>query len=140
MLAMPCNPHSLSSTRLNRVSVTRLSRLLCRSQQHFILYTKPECPLCDGLKDKLAALIARAHFLPSFLTDAELEVCWDLTGGQTVLLLLQHYPAAHDPELTPWMPPQVRDISLKEEWCKAYLAEVPVLAVLQDGGNEVNRG
>lgn len=39
-----------------------------------MLYTKPDCPLCDGLKDKLQALIDRAAFMPSFLTGASLEV------------------------------------------------------------------
>ncbi|GBF90028.1 hypothetical protein Rsub_02735 [Raphidocelis subcapitata] len=42
--------------------------------QRLVLYTKPDCPLCDGLKDKLTALIDRAAFVPSALTDAQLEV------------------------------------------------------------------
>jgi hypothetical protein len=72
----------------------------CCCQHTFVLYTKPECPLCDGLKvcyccllaaavftnvptvaavpclaqDKLQALIDRAAFMPSFLTGASLQV------------------------------------------------------------------
>lgn len=40
-----------------------------------IVYTKPDCPLCDGLKDRIEALIARAAFTPgAALAGAELEV------------------------------------------------------------------
>lgn len=48
--------------------------MTCCCQHTFVLYTKPECPLCDGLKDKLQALIDRSAFMPSFLTGASLQV------------------------------------------------------------------
>ena len=38
------------------------------------VYTKPGCPLCEGLREKLEALVARARFLPGPLSAAELEV------------------------------------------------------------------
>ena len=38
------------------------------------LYTKPGCPLCDGLQEKLEAVVARARFLPGPLSAAQLEV------------------------------------------------------------------
>eukprot|EP00878_Enallax_costatus_P009143 GHUV01009557.1.p1 GENE.GHUV01009557.1~~GHUV01009557.1.p1 ORF type:complete len:148 (+),score=40.88 GHUV01009557.1:322-765(+) len=53
---------------------SRRTSLACCSQHNFRLYTKPDCPLCDGLKDKLQGLIDRAEFMPSFLTGATLEV------------------------------------------------------------------
>ena len=37
-------------------------------------YTKPGCPLCEGLREKLEALVARARFLPGPLSAADLEV------------------------------------------------------------------
>ncbi|KAL4450541.1 hypothetical protein ABPG77_000897 [Micractinium sp. CCAP 211/92] len=39
-----------------------------------IIYSKEGCHLCDGLKEKLEALLERAEFLPSVLSAAELEV------------------------------------------------------------------
>ncbi|KAL4439702.1 hypothetical protein ABPG75_002703 [Micractinium tetrahymenae] len=39
-----------------------------------IIYSKEGCHLCDGLKDKVEALLERAEFLPSVLSAAELEV------------------------------------------------------------------
>eukprot|EP00775_Hariotina_reticulata_P013792 gene13792-13913_t len=53
---------------------SRQKAVVCYSQHSFILYTKPDCPLCDGLKDKLQALIDRAQFMPSFLSGSSLEV------------------------------------------------------------------
>ncbi|PSC67204.1 glutaredoxin 2 [Micractinium conductrix] len=39
-----------------------------------IVYSKEGCHLCDGLKDKLEALLERAAFMPSAFSTAELEV------------------------------------------------------------------
>lgn len=39
-----------------------------------IIYSKPGCHLCDGLKEKVEALIDRAEFMPCVLTSATLEV------------------------------------------------------------------
>lgn len=38
-----------------------------------VVYTKADCPLCQGLTTKLRALIDRASFLPSALSGAVLE-------------------------------------------------------------------
>ncbi|CAG9460407.1 unnamed protein product [Pedinophyceae sp. YPF-701] len=38
------------------------------------LYTKGDCPLCDGLHEKLEAVLEAAQFKPSRLTGAKLEV------------------------------------------------------------------
>lgn len=39
-----------------------------------IIYSKDNCPLCIGLKEKVEALIERAAFVPSILSKADLEV------------------------------------------------------------------
>ncbi len=39
-----------------------------------IVYSKEDCPLCDKLKEKLEALMDRAAFMPSVLSNVELEV------------------------------------------------------------------
>ncbi|KAF8065622.1 hypothetical protein HT031_003223 [Scenedesmus sp. PABB004] len=70
----------------------------------FVLYTKPDCPLCDGLKDKVRGLIDRAEFVPCFLSGATLEV---------------------------------RDIATNAAWQDAMHLAVPVLAVVDEQGNEV---
>lgn len=45
------------------------------SARKLIVYSKADCPLCDGLKEKLEALIDRAAFLPiSPLAGVSLEV------------------------------------------------------------------
>lgn len=38
-----------------------------------IIYSKADCPLCDGLKEKLKGLLQRAEFQPSLLSGAKLE-------------------------------------------------------------------
>mmetsp|Transcript_19224 Transcript_19224/g.53819 ORF Transcript_19224/g.53819 Transcript_19224/m.53819 type:complete len:150 (+) Transcript_19224:62-511(+) len=60
----------------NRLAVCSSS---ASSPQHegqctFILYTKKECPLCDGLHSKVEGLLARAAFMPSRLSGCKLEV------------------------------------------------------------------
>jgi glutaredoxin len=39
-----------------------------------IVYSKQNCPLCDKLKEKLEAIMDRAAFMPSILSNAELEI------------------------------------------------------------------
>ncbi|KAK9813295.1 hypothetical protein WJX72_011996 [[Myrmecia] bisecta] len=39
-----------------------------------IIYSKPGCHLCDGLKEKVQALLDRAQFMPSVFSSAHLEV------------------------------------------------------------------
>ncbi len=39
-----------------------------------IVYSKEDCPLCDKLKEKLDAIVDRAAFMPSILSDVELEI------------------------------------------------------------------
>ena len=39
-----------------------------------IVYSKDECPLCDGLKDKISGILDRAPFTGSALKDYSIEV------------------------------------------------------------------
>lgn len=91
------NLHCIAICRTQPERPARCSLLPCYSQYNFLLYTKPDCPLCDGLKviklaaycfetcsigsetgtilqGKLQGVIDRAEFMPSFLTGATLEV------------------------------------------------------------------
>ncbi|KAI8474704.1 MAG: hypothetical protein J3K34DRAFT_518009 [Monoraphidium minutum] len=52
----------------------RRRAVACSAAQQFVLYSRPDCPLCDGLKEKMQALIDRAAFMPSALSGATLEV------------------------------------------------------------------
>ncbi|KAK9831700.1 hypothetical protein WJX74_006484 [Apatococcus lobatus] len=54
----------------------RLSGAVLRPQAQLklVLYSKPGCHLCEGLEEKVRAVIARAEFLPSKLSGADLEV------------------------------------------------------------------
>jgi len=39
-----------------------------------VIYSKPGCCLCDGLKEKVSAVLQKAQFQPSLLTGADIEV------------------------------------------------------------------
>eukprot|EP00873_Tetraselmis_striata_P025193 jgi/Tetstr1/445457/TSEL_033236.t1 len=39
-----------------------------------IVYTKPDCPLCDGLKEKLDALVSQGQFMPTTFSAATIEM------------------------------------------------------------------
>ncbi|XP_020250164.1 uncharacterized protein LOC109827572 isoform X1 [Asparagus officinalis] len=81
------------------------------AKQLWLLYSKPRCCLCDGLKEKLnAALSLRGpHPLSS--------------------VHLQATPAEK--------PISVRDITENSEWERLYQYEIPVLAkILPDGTEE----
>ena len=65
-----------------------------------MLYTKPGCCLCDGLKETLDAI---------------------LNGDAEVPTLAQTLKT---------MPLEIRDVSTNDEWAQAYAMEVPVLALV----------
>ena len=44
------------------------------SEQKIIIYSKDDCPLCDGLKDKISGILDRAPFTGSALNGFEIEV------------------------------------------------------------------
>ena len=65
-----------------------------------VLYTKPGCCLCDGLKESLDAI---------------------MTGGAEVPTLARTLKT---------LKLETRDVSTNEEWARAYAMEVPVLALV----------
>ncbi|KAF5831711.1 hypothetical protein DUNSADRAFT_12706 [Dunaliella salina] len=71
----PWSKYTCAKPSPNRFTVSSSSS---SSQQQgqctFILYTKKECPLCDGLHSKVEGLLARAAFMPSRLSGCKLEV------------------------------------------------------------------
>jgi hypothetical protein len=54
---------------------TRVSVSCCAAtSKSIILYTRDDCPLCDGLKEKLSAVLDRAPFTGSALQGYAIEV------------------------------------------------------------------
>jgi hypothetical protein len=49
-------------------------RCLAELQGKIVIYSKQECPLCDGLKDKIGGIIDRAPFTNSMLKAFKLEI------------------------------------------------------------------
>ncbi|BDA48087.1 probable Glutaredoxin-like protein YDR286C [Coccomyxa sp. Obi] len=45
-----------------------------QQRRKLFLYSKEGCHLCDGLKEKIQALLDRAQFMPSPLSDISFEV------------------------------------------------------------------
>lgn len=48
--------------------------MLGSSNLFLIIYSKPGCHLCDGLKDKVQAALDKAMFQPSPLSNASLQI------------------------------------------------------------------
>ncbi len=67
---------SRSSRQLRRLRIAAFSAPALEphadgtTRYTLILYTKKDCPLCEGLQQKLEAVIERAQFLPSVLSHA----------------------------------------------------------------------
>ncbi|KAL4544539.1 hypothetical protein Ndes2526B_g00500 [Nannochloris sp. 'desiccata'] len=57
-----------------RVAITAAGDGATASSFKLIVYSKEDCPLCDKLKEKLEAILDRAAFMPSILSDVELEI------------------------------------------------------------------
>lgn len=49
--------------------------VVSRAGLNFKIYSAEDCPLCDGLKDKLEALKQRSQFQEDFWTGMTIEVC-----------------------------------------------------------------
>ncbi|KAK9790324.1 hypothetical protein WJX73_006447 [Symbiochloris irregularis] len=63
-------------------------------QYRLVMYSRGNCPLCDGLKEKVDAVLAKAEFMPSPLTGMQLEVRdistrqeWQEAYGMTIPVL-----------------------------------------------------
>lgn len=77
-----------------------------------ILYTKPACSLCDGLKDKLTGLISRSQFVPSVLSSLSFTVrdindnaAWSIYENEVPVLFLQQVDGSLS--LIPGAPPRI---------------------------------
>ncbi|GAA0167287.1 hypothetical protein Leryth_018789 [Lithospermum erythrorhizon] len=94
---------------ISRIMLTMpFSSISCsNSTKKLILYSKPGCCLCDGLKEKLSSAFELSTPLKKSLVDVELQFNW-----------------------------KVRDITSNPEWEKAYQYEIPVLAKVRPDGTE----
>ncbi|GMH34428.1 hypothetical protein BSKO_02262 [Bryopsis sp. KO-2023] len=85
-------PTTFQSTRFKdpqrRLPATRIQvACLASTKPQFptlVLYTKPGCPLCTRLEEKIQALLDRAQFLPSPLTSVNFEVV-DISSDEQLL-------------------------------------------------------
>ena len=125
-----------------------------------VLYSKEGCHLCEGLKDKLAALLDRAAFQPCSLRCARKGL---RTASAGASLARHSCCAACLPACLPVgerggqaSPPnaplprahahasgaslEVHDITTRPEWQAAYAMLIPVLAVARGDGREVGVG
>ena len=89
-----------------------------------VLYSKPDCCLCDGLKEKLQAAFMLAG--PDSLHDVELQV----SPPHSFSVIVYEIP---DIGFC-----QIRDITTNPEWERAYQYEIPVLAKVRSDGTEVS--
>ncbi|KAJ8762963.1 hypothetical protein K2173_023092 [Erythroxylum novogranatense] len=98
-----------------------------------VLYSKPGCCLCDGLKEKLQVAFSLSG--PHALHDVELQV--NLLYFVIPMSLVSHGDSYVVLKFCCCEVCQVRDITSNPEWEKAYQYEIPVLAkVLADGTEE----
>uniref|UniRef100_A0A0E0CRY9 Glutaredoxin-like protein n=1 Tax=Oryza meridionalis TaxID=40149 RepID=A0A0E0CRY9_9ORYZ len=118
------------------------SRLLCAAAgdgeaspapRRLVLYTKPGCCLCDGLKEKLHAAFLLAG-TPYSLASLELQAsrldhvrgfrAFSPLGG----FILRSWGLCFDQE---------RDITTNPDWEQMYQYEIPVLAKVLPDGSEI---
>ncbi|KAM5564192.1 hypothetical protein ABKV19_018688 [Rosa sericea] len=140
-LARPTSNALLTTThRANWVftpfAVSYSSSSSSKPSRALILYSKPGCCLCDGLKEKLQAAFLLSG--PDSIHDVDLQVThltfvfslnFKLQALSFVSLLLMEFVVLGFV--------QIRDITSNPEWERAYQYEIPVLArVLSDGSEE----
>lgn len=100
------------------------------STRKLVLYSKPGCCLCDGLKEKLQAAFLLSG--PDSLQDVDLQVphlSSSIYICDTCICLRWTFVIGFC---------QVRDITTNPEWEKAYQYEIPVLAKVLSDGTEVS--
>lgn len=121
-----CLPPTLRRSRRREASpAPRAGRL--------VLYTKPGCCLCDGLKEKLQAAFLLAG-TPYSLASLELQASrLDHVRGSCALsplggFILRSWGLCFDQE---------RDITTNPDWEQMYQYEIPVLAKVLPDGSEV---
>lgn len=101
------------------------------SSRKLVLYSKPGCCLCDGLKEKLHAAFLLSG--PDSLSNVDLQAY--------LFLLIVNFSLEYEFEVFDLMLAlfiyQIRDITSNLEWEKAYQYEIPVLAKVLSDGTEV---
>ena len=84
-----------------------------------ILYTKPGCCLCEGLEEKLKAVLELAQQRERETTTGDVDN--NSSQNNHVAVDLREYAL------------EIRDVSLKKEWADAHAGEIPVLFVGKRG-------
>lgn len=103
------------------------------STRKLVLYSKPGCCLCDGLKEKLQAAFLLSG--PDSIHDVDLQVThFSHTHSLSLCLCVVIWLIVLN--VCCWFC-QVRDITTNPEWEKSYQYEIPVLARVLSDGTEV---
>ena len=92
-----------------------------------ILYTKPGCCLCEGLEEKLKAVLELAH------QSQQRETTTTTTAGDVVNSNSKNSRNTHIALDLREYALEIRDVSLKKEWADAHAGEIPVLFVGKRG-------
>lgn len=100
------------------------------SSRKLVLYSKPGCCLCDGLKEKLQAAFLLSG--PHSLTDV------DFQANICIVVFTREFEFEFEVfDMIMCLFYQIRDITSNPEWEKAYQYEIPVLAKVLSDGTEV---
>jgi hypothetical protein len=97
-----------------------------------ILYTKPGCCLCEGLEEKLKAVLELAHQSQQRETTTTTTTT-TTTAGDVVNSNSKNSRNTHIALDLREYALEIRDVSLKKEWADAYAGEIPVLFVGKRG-------
>lgn len=133
-LAVATRPSPLLSL-LTGQRVLKFKALCCSSEpsrRKLVLYSKPGCCLCDGLKEKLQAAFLLSG--PDSLGNVDLQVSLSLSVIVSCMNMRFFF---FDLMFWVFYYYQIRDITSNPEWEKAYQYEIPVLAKVLSDGTEV---
>ncbi|RDX73185.1 hypothetical protein CR513_47241, partial [Mucuna pruriens] len=100
-----------------------LSSSSAEPSRKLVLYSKPGCCLCDGLKEKLQTAFLLSG--PDSLHDVDLQA--------SLSLYLSLVGCTGDYEY------EIRDITSNPDWESAYQYEIPVLAKVLSDGTELHQ-
>ncbi|DBB04395.1 TPA: hypothetical protein ACH3X1_012882 [Trebouxia sp. C0004] len=125
--------HSLSNTGYRRC--LQSSVLQCRSSNSsvlgnsdlfLIIYSKPGCHLCDGLKDKVQAILDKAMFQPSPLSTASLQIRnileepeWESAYGMVIPVMTAIKSGESEEIKIPRSPPRISADRLSDHIVKS---------------------
>lgn len=102
------------------------SSVLGDSNLFLIIYSKPGCHLCDGLKDKVQAVLDKAMFQPSPLSHASLQIRnileepeWESAYGMVIPVMTAIKSGQSEELKIPRSPPRISADRLSDHIIKS---------------------